>query len=478
MSGRRSGRAPVVAVALALAATLAAAAVAAVRLEPPRAPAPPPAAAEPTALPAPEPAPSRTPLLPPATLSPDGAQPRAAALAAAADATVADPALGGKLVVSVVDVGARNVLYERSGDAVLVPASTAKLVTAVAALQTLPLDRTLTTRVVAGTSPGEVVVVGGGDVTLARDAASRRHPDEARLDVLAQQTLASLGTTAVTEVVVDDGLYGGPSLGPGWSPQYVPEGDVAPVDALEVDEGRPDPRSPARSADPGLAAGRLLAQLLARGGPVPTVVRGAAPAGAKELARAESPPVRVLVERMLTISDNDLAESLARQVALAKGQPATFAGVETALAAAVMAVLQPLGISGAAVHLVDGSGLSRDDAVAPGALTRLLAGALSDPRAEQQRRFAPLLAGLPVAGFDGTLVNRFRTAPTEAGAGVVRAKTGTLKGVSSLAGLVRTRDGRLLAFAAFTDGVQPGAGAAAVSALDRFAATLAGCGCR
>jgi D-alanyl-D-alanine carboxypeptidase/D-alanyl-D-alanine-endopeptidase (penicillin-binding protein 4) len=88
-----------------------------------------------------------------------------------------------------------------------------------------------------------------------------------------------------------------------------------------------------------------------------------------------------------------------------------------------------------------------------------------------------VLSGLPVAGFDGTLEKRFRTGPELPAAGVVRAKTGTLNGVSALAGLVRTRDGRLLAFDLTADSVPIGATLAAQRALDRLAAALAGCGC-
>jgi D-alanyl-D-alanine carboxypeptidase/D-alanyl-D-alanine-endopeptidase (penicillin-binding protein 4) len=91
-----------------------------------------------------------------------------------------------------------------------------------------------------------------------------------------------------------------------------------------------------------------------------------------------------------------------------------------------------------------------------------------------------VLTGLPVAGFSGTLSERYRKPAAGAGlgAGVVRAKTGTLNGVSALAGLVRTADGRLLAFALTADGVPLGATKQAEAALDRLAAALAACGCR
>ena len=137
-------------------------------------------------------------------------------------------------------------------------------------------------------------------------------------------------------------------------------------------------------------------------------------------------------------------------------------------------MLAPLGVPADAVRLVDGSGLSRDDALAPGALTRLLAGVTTaEPGA-----LSPLLTGLPVGGFSGTLSDRYRGGPQAAGAGVVRAKTGTLRGVSALSGVVRTAEGRLLAFALTADAVPQGATRGAEAALDRLAASFAACGCR
>jgi D-alanyl-D-alanine carboxypeptidase/D-alanyl-D-alanine-endopeptidase (penicillin-binding protein 4) len=87
----------------------------------------------------------------------------------------------------------------------------------------------------------------------------------------------------------------------------------------------------------------------------------------------------------------------------------------------------------------------------------------------------PVLAGLPVAGWSGTLVDRYLAGRDRSGAGVVRAKTGTLTGVSALAGLVHDADGRLLVFAFDADRVR--STDAADAALDGLAAGLARCGC-
>jgi D-alanyl-D-alanine carboxypeptidase/D-alanyl-D-alanine-endopeptidase (penicillin-binding protein 4) len=426
-------------------------------------------AATPAAVaPSPTPSPTssvRAALLPAAQ---DGPAPGAGGLQAAVDQALMDPALGGALAVSVVDASSGEPLLERGADAAVIPASTAKIATAVAALTGLPADLRLRTRVVAGAAPGEVVLVGGGDPTLAGPSTPIGYPQPGRLTDLAAQVRAALGATAVHRVVVDDSRYTGERLAPGWKPTYVTEGAVAPVTALMVDGGRLRPGRGPRSPEPALAAGRAFAALLSPRVAV-EVVRGTAPADAAPLGEVASAPVPQLVERMLVTSDNDLAEALARQVALATGRPASFAGAAEAMAH----VLAEAGVEAGAVRLVDGSGLSRDDRLEPGALTRLLAEAVAgdDPR------LAPLLTGLPVAGFDGTLAPRYRTGAAVPAAGRVRAKTGTLNAVSALAGLLRTADGRLLAFDLTANSVPLGATRRAERALDALAARLAACGC-
>ena len=164
------------------------------------------------------------------------------------------------------------------------------------------------------------------------------------------------------------------------------------------------------------------------------------------------------------MSDNMLAEALARHVAIATDRPATFEGG----AQAVTQALARAGIDVTGVKLSDGSGLSQADRIPAGVLTDVVSSA-ADGSLESA---SALLSGLPVAGYDGTLFDR-----GDAGAapGTVRAKTGTLLGVHALAGTVVTVEGRLLAFAVIADG--SGSETAAEDALDDVAAALAGCGC-
>jgi D-alanyl-D-alanine carboxypeptidase len=82
---------------------------------------------------------------------------------------------------------------------------------------------------------------------------------------------------------------------------------------------------------------------------------------------------------------------------------------------------------------------------------------------------SPFVTALPVAGVDGTLSERMKNTPA---AGNVRAKTGTMSNIRSLAGYVKTRDGETLAFVAMVNNFE-GTGAAANQALDSIAVSLA-----
>jgi len=401
----------------------------------------------------------------------DAPVPSPAGVAAALRTVLADPALGTHTPVSVQDVATGAQLYDRSAAGTALPASTMKLLTAVAALTTRGPTYRITTRVVAGAAPGEVVLVGGGDPTLAAGAAGT-YPEAGRLDQLAAQVKRALGGTAPTRVVVDDSLFSGPVYGP-WAPDIPTGGFVGPITALMIDGTRTAPvgahGAAPRSPQPDLAAGVAFAAAL--GLPASAVRRGPARTGAAVLGSVQSPPVMRLVETMLTESDNVIAECLARQVALAKGEPATFTGG----AAAVLSVLRSLGLPLEGVAVVDGSGFSRSDHVSPLLLTSLLRLVVQPAHPELR----PVLSGLPVSAYSGTLRERYRK-PTAgaAAAGVVRAKTGTLLGVSAIAGITVDADGRMLTFAVMADGVAAGATTASQEALDRVAATIAACGCR
>ncbi|MEP6761206.1 MAG: D-alanyl-D-alanine carboxypeptidase/D-alanyl-D-alanine-endopeptidase [Sporichthyaceae bacterium] len=394
-----------------------------------------------------------------------------------ADKLLADSDLGGDLGAYVVDVATGDVLLDRDATSARTPASVAKLATAAGALVALGPAARLETRTVAGVQPGEVVLVGGGDTTLTMKPPTDGYPHPATLAELADATAAALRVRGIVEVTVrvDDSLFSGPAVSPDWHPGYVGAGVVSPVSALSVDGGRLRPGLAKRSRDPAITAGEQLARLFrVRGIAVRgQIIRASAPPDAETLGTVSSPEISSLVETMLARSDNDLAESLTRLVAASRDQPATFEGGT----AAVAEVLAELAVPTDGLALLDGSGLARRSRIAPetlGALLALAAGDGADPR------LRPLVTGLPVAAFSGTLAERFGPGAGRGGAGVVRAKTGTLTGVASLAGVVARADGsppgqpRLLAFALMTDDVRVSNALGARIALDRIAAALTG----
>jgi serine-type D-Ala-D-Ala carboxypeptidase/endopeptidase (penicillin-binding protein 4) len=285
----------------------------------------------------------------------------------------------------------------------------------------------------------------------------------------------------VRRVLVDVSRYTGDALAPGWMPADVAGGYIAPIEPVMLDGGREDPtqeNSP-RVEKPATAAAAELARRL--GADPDTVSIGTAPPGAAVLGDVSSPPIQDLVATALRRSDNVLAEALAREVARATGAPASFSGASPA----VLTVLRTHGFDVSGVTLVDGSGLSVDDAVPARVLTELLSAAAAPDgsdanradanRAHEQRTAAlrPLLVGLPVAGGSGTLADRY-SGSAAGGRGWVRAKTGTLTGVTSLAGTVQDADGRVLVFALLSNGPTP---ASVRPRLDTLAARLRSCGC-
>ncbi|MBA0053061.1 D-alanyl-D-alanine carboxypeptidase/D-alanyl-D-alanine-endopeptidase [Streptomyces sp. AJS327] len=406
--------------------------------------------------------------------------PTGTALADALEPLLKKDALGPRRGASVVDGTTGRKLFSSEDDRAVTPASTVKLATGAAALSALGPGHRIETTVWAGPKPDEVVLTGGGDPVLS----------SADLRKLAGDTARELRERGVRRISLgyDTSRYSGPETHP-----IGPNENLAPVTPLMVDQGRLDdppesggpgdggpgaggagesaPHGPGpRGSDPaGDAATAFAKELTERGLDVRGEPRSRSAAkGATKLATHRSVPLADLVERMLTHSDNDIAEALARQTALADGEPASFDGAADAVRARLARLDLPL--DGA--RFPDGSGLDRDARVSAALLTSILVRA-SGPDHPELR---PLLTGLPVAGFSGTLDDRYASERGRAGSGLVRAKTGTLSGVSTLAGTVVDADGRLLAFAFMAEETKDRNDAQ--SALDRLASALANCGCR
>jgi D-alanyl-D-alanine carboxypeptidase/D-alanyl-D-alanine-endopeptidase (penicillin-binding protein 4) len=351
------------------------------------------------------------------------------------------------------------------------PASTMKLLTTTAALATLGPDHTFTTKVVDG-GHHRIVLVGGGDPFLAsRPVGGTAYPARADVVTLARETAKELRAKGVRRVRLgyDDSLFSGPRVNPHWPSGYVPDGVVAPVTALWVDEGH-TASGLGRVADPSAEAAAAYAAALGRAG---VQVVGAPKAQSADpqaapLASVQSAPLSQIVEEILSVSDNEGAEVLGHQVGLATGGKGSFDDG----ARGVRKVLGGLGVplGGAVVH--DGSGLSRQDRLDPDTLASVLSLASS----ERHPELRAVLTGLPVAGFSGSLEDRFTTSAPQ-GRGRVRAKTGTLTGVSALAGIATDVDGTPMVFVLIADHVAYADTLAARDALDAVAAQLGACRC-
>ena len=382
---------------------------------------------------------------------------------------LADAPAAGDLTARVVDDATGQVLWERRPTDARVPASTVKLLTAVAALSRLPADARADTVLAEGTEPDTLVVVPGGDPTMSGGAEAGPLFPGAGTIPRAAEVVRSAGLRPA-RIVVDPGPDTGPALGPGWSPAEIAAGNIAPVQPWMLDGGRLDPAdvySP-RSPEPMLAAGRALALALDLDPERVRLAEAPVQAG-RELGRVPSASLTERLRSMLLHSDNVLAETLCREVALDRSpeQRADFA----AGTAAVLETLAERGIDVSGVHLDDCSGMSPGNRVSAAVLTdvlRLAAG----PDATREMR--DLLDALPIAAATGTLADRY-SGPAASGAGWVRAKTGTLSGTSALAGTVTSADGRTMSFALLSSGTNP---ADARPALDRIAAALRDCGCR
>lgn len=391
---------------------------------------------------------------------------------------LADPDLGRHVLSAVAPIGGEAAYTSRSGgSAVAIPASTTKLITSTAALLALGADHTFETTVVQGQGR-QIVLVGGGDPFLASgpagsDPDAPAYPVRADVATLAQQTAQALRAQGRRRVVVgyDDGLFTGPAGSPTWEADYLPDDVVSPIGALWVDEGRSGVGFD-RVDNPALTAATVFSGALSNAGI--NVVGIPQPAAASTrttdpLASVSSAPLSQIVERVLEVSDNEAAEVLLRHVGLAAGGEGSFDGGRSG----VGSLLGEQGVDfEPAEVLYDGSGLSRQNRLAPDTLIDVLALA-TRPDLPQLRS---VIAGLPVAGFTGSLTNRFDEGAPE-GRGRVRAKTGTLTAVTSLAGIAADREGNLMLFALMADRVAKIDEDDARMSIDNAAAALGACRC-
>ncbi len=362
-----------------------------------------------------------------------------------------------------------EVLYDRGGSTASRAASVMKVLTSAAALDVLGPDYRATTTVVAGSEPGSVVLVGGGDVTLSRTPSGDEsaYAGAAHLDDLAAQVEAAWDANPdnppLTKLVLDSSMFGGAEWQPSWETKELWDGYMPPITALQVDGDRDNPynNTSSRSEDPIGRAGEAFADEL--GGV--SIERGTAPADATILGSVQSQPVSTLIQQSLIVSDNALAEMLGRLVAVESGSGNSFESIQ----AGMLAGLAEYGIDTAGILAVDGSGLSDDNAIPPSYLTQLFMKVNA-----REGNLGVILDGLPVAGQTGSLSysDRF-TGDSAVADGSVFAKTGWIDTGYTLAGVIHAADGTPLTFAIYAlDDV----GDSAKTAIDALTAGFYSCG--
>mgnify|MGYP002713525081 FL=1 len=349
-------------------------------------------------------------------------------------ATLADNPDLGVFHGHVTQAGTGEAVFDRASDEALKPASVTKVLTASAALLSLGAQDRITTEVVRGANPGEVVIKAAGDVWLNSEA----------LDELAEQV--GQADTVLIDTSAWDGM---PELMPGWDPLDIDGGFVAPLQPAMLSGGRLNGETSGdvpRSHTPALEVAQALANR------VGAQNVGEGQGDGEVVAAVESPTLVERLELMMKNSDNVYAEAIGREVALARDT--------TDAPGATLSVLEERGFNTAGLVLHDNSGLSADNRIAPKLLDALLYDATAQPA------LRPLLSALPVAAGEGTLLDRYSDL---AGRGWVRAKTGTLDGTASLAGTVTSVNGNVYTFALICNDADV---LAARRAMDEFTSAL------
>jgi D-alanyl-D-alanine carboxypeptidase/D-alanyl-D-alanine-endopeptidase (penicillin-binding protein 4) len=329
-----------------------------------------------------------------------------------------------------------------------------KVLTAAVALDVLGPDFQVTTNVYSDSlNPGSIYLVGSGDVTLSRMPGNitSYYAKAPKLDTLTRAISSWSKQTgvAITEVSVDSSLFGGnKEWHSTWSKRGLTDGYMAPVSALQIDAARlTSSRNKLvwlakRTDAPVIQAGQLFIDSLnARGLAAGLVAKERKlPTSSQVIASVQSRPMREWIENMLRVSDNSLAEALARLSSLKLG----LDGSMKSLTPLYKQVLGARGLDVSKLKIVDASGLSRDNQVPVSIVNDVLA--LVN---QGVGNYSVIEAGLPISGERGSLRTRFAGGNLAAAKGLVIAKTGYITSGYSLAGFLKARDGSELIFTVY-----------------------------
>jgi len=376
----------------------------------------------------------------------------------------------GNLQLMVVNAANDQTLIDYNGEQASATASTMKLLTAAAALEVLGPNYRITTRVYQDpTDKGIIYFVGAGDVTLSRTAPGKQsvYPSAPKLNDLALSINRAMGSTPITKIVVDGSLFAGPQWLAGVDPSERTNGYQSLTSALQVDGDRNNPQkqtSP-RSSTPELRAGTWLQQAIGANAAGATVEVGTMPANAGQIAAVQSQPLSNWINYMLSVSDNTMAESLARIVSLDLGKDGSFASLDAAFKEALTSTLQ---LDTTGITVMDGSGESTANAVSPAFMVKLMKQIFLGTG-----NLTILKQSLPVAGETGSLKTRFSGSNIDAD-GHVFAKTGWINHGYTLVGYTNAKDGSNLLFAVYALG--PNVKDNAKQAIDNLVTSVYRCG--
>lgn len=324
--------------------------------------------------------------------------------------------------IYVYDLTADTLVFAHGERQRMRPASNQKVVTAIAALATLGTDYRYRTFLFAdttstgGAGQARICIKGGFDPLFSRDDMA------AFIDSLAQRGI----TRIVSPVTLDLTFKDADRMGWGWCW----DDDEKPLTPLLYEK-----------EDTFV---EHLKKALAKKGIAwdGATTLAAAPAQAKPLC-VRTRSIDEILLPMMKDSDNSMAESLFYQMAAHGGR--SRAGRKEA-AARINAFFTSLGLDAAQCQVADGSGLSLYNYLTPLTLGTLLRHAYAD-----QKIYRHLLPSLPVAGQDGTLKRRMTQGAAQ---GNLKAKTGTVEGVSTLSGYLTTATGNVLCFSIMNQGVR------------------------
>jgi serine-type D-Ala-D-Ala carboxypeptidase/endopeptidase (penicillin-binding protein 4) len=419
------------------------------------------------------------------------------------DATLTDSLFPpANIGIKVVSLSAHETLYELNPDMLFMPASNEKLFTSAAALVELGRDFQFRTRVSVDRTAFRIHIKGSGDPLLAT----------ADLDSLARVINDNIQTDSAWTLVGDVSYFDDIPWGEGWMWDDEPESDNMMISPLSINSNsitvqvRPGKLEDAPVRVKTVPATAYVSIENTATTPVDTPV---VPLAVSRKWREQSNTITItgqllhrdtLSERHLSVwqperyaltllserlqsyglkmkgieidtvpstavlltefshrldsvvtflnkvSDNLSAENVLKTLSAERnGQPGTAKnGIFL-----VKRFLSSLGTDTTKLVMADGSGLSRYNLTSPNIIMHLLTDMY-----KRDTLFETFYNSLPIAGVDGTLSGRMRRTPAE---GNVHAKTGTLSGVSSLSGYVKTAEGEMLAFSILINNFASGA---------------------